>query len=84
MNDEELKSYTKWLAKWAISLYFAAALIGNSPISRDDSDPGGEWGKRSDVAVRTDALTGCQYLEARSGGLTPRIDSAGKQIGCRQ
>jgi hypothetical protein len=83
MAAEELKNYTKWLAKWAVVLYFSVVLIGKLPISRDDSDPG-EWGKRSGVAVRTDALTGCQYLEAVSGGLTPRIDSAGKQIGCRQ
>lgn len=83
MNAEELKSYTKWLAKWLVFLYFAVAMIGKLPIGRDDSDPG-EWGSRSGVAVRTDARTGCQYLEALNGGLTPRIDSSGKQIGCRQ
>ena len=83
MTAEELKNYTKWLAKWAVGLYFAVAMIGKLPINRDDSDPG-EWGERSGVAVRTDALTGCQYLEAMNGGLTPRIDNNGKQIGCRQ
>jgi hypothetical protein len=44
----------------------------------DDSDPPGG---RSDLSIRIDALTGCQYLSAGwRGGLTPRLDRDGHQI----
>ena len=79
---EELKRYSRWLGGWILVGYFFVALVGRSPIGRDDSDPG-EWGKRSGLALRTDSLTGCMYLEARSGGLTPRLSRDGKHIGCR-
>ena len=42
---------------------------------KDDSDPRGGF---SNMSVRTDALTGCQYLNAAS--LTPRLDAMGHQI----
>jgi hypothetical protein len=32
----------------------------------------------------TDALIGCQYLTFMFGGLVPRFDANGKQLGCRQ
>ncbi len=79
---EDLKRYTQWLTFWAMVGYFVVVLIGKSPMARDDTDPG-EWGARSGMMPRTDSLTGCQYLEVASGGLTPRLDGAGKQIGCR-
>lgn len=47
-------------------------------IGRDNTD--GE--SRSGVALRIDAQTGCEYLEGRHGGLTPRLDKTGKHI-CR-
>ena len=37
-------------------------------------------GHRSQVALRTDYGTGCQYLESSDGFLTPRMNSSGKQI----
>lgn len=79
---EDLKRYTKWLGGWLLIAYWLAFVIGKSPVGRDDTDPG-QWGSRSGVVPRTDSLTGCQYLEAGSGGLTPRLDRDGKQIGCR-
>jgi len=48
-------------------------------IGADETDG---HGSRSGIALRTDNGTGCQYLESRFGGLTPRLDRAGKQI-CR-
>lgn len=81
MNLKETKDYTRWLCGWLIVGYFMVVLIGLSPIARDDSDPG-SWGDRSGLTLRTDSLTGCQYLEAQSGGLTPRLDTDGKHIGC--
>lgn len=46
-------------------------------MSADDTDGPGE---RSGLALRTDAATGCQYLESRYGGLIPRHDRDGRHI----
>lgn len=46
-------------------------------IGRDDSDPPSG---RSDMKILTDHKTGCQYLMAAHGGLTPRLDENGKQM----
>lgn len=35
---------------------------------------------RSDMRLHTDALTGCQYLSAPDGGITPRLSANGTQI----
>ena len=78
----ELKRWTYWLINWAIILYTVGWLIGITPIGRDETDPG-EWGARSNLAIRTDSQTGCQYLAASSGGLTPRLDANGRHIGCK-
>lgn len=48
--------------------------------ARDATDPPGG---RSQLALRTDHETGCQYLATRSGGLTPRRAADGRQI-CRE
>ena len=40
----------------------------------DNTDYGKE---RSGLTIRTDNLTGCQYLSTPSGGLTPRMDQSG-------
>jgi len=47
---------------------------------RDSTDTATE---RSGMTLRTDALTGCQYLESRTGYLTPRLDSD-KMIICNE
>lgn len=39
-------------------------------------------GERSGVVPITDHLTGCQYLKTLWGGITPRMDSDGNQVGC--
>lgn len=36
--------------------------------------------QRSGLALRTDHGTGCQYLVSLYGGITPRMDSSGKQV----
>ena len=79
---EDLKRYTRWLGGWVLVVCFLLALYSQSPIGRDDSDPG-NWGNRSGLTPRTDSRTGCQYLEATNGGLTPRLDRNGRQIGCQ-
>lgn len=54
-----------------------AALAGCSG-ARDDSDM--PDGRVSGVSVRTDHLTGCQYLVSPGDGITPRMDRDGKQV----
>ncbi len=48
---------------------------------RDDTDPPG-W-SRSGMGLHTDERTGCQYLSRPFGGITPRLDGAGRHIGCK-
>ncbi len=48
-----------------------------------DSTDDHENGKRSDLKVHVDYGTGCEYLRARGGSLTPRLGPDGKQI-CRE
>ena len=43
----------------------------------DDTDGAGV---RSGLGLRLDHGTGCQYLESRYGGLTPRLDNTGRHI----
>ena len=64
---------------WVVVVTACVSLMRNiSGHGVDDSDSG-PW-SRSGLSVRTDALTGLQYLESRSGHLTPRLGPDGKQI----
>lgn len=36
--------------------------------------------RRSGMALRIDAMTGCHYLEGSKGGMTPRLDQKGQHI----
>lgn len=63
----------------ALAIVAIAAIGACSP--RDDTDDLG--GKRSGMSLHTDALTGCQYLSVPLGGMTPRVDGAGRHVGCK-
>jgi hypothetical protein len=68
------------------ALLFGAISLGLWVVSYmtpyDDSDDR-QNGKRSGMIVYTDHLTGCQYLKGGAfGGMTPRLDGAGRQVGC--
>lgn len=66
-------------ALYALLVISCVSVIWNAlGLGMDDSDTG-PW-KRSGFAVRTDALTGRQYLESSKGFLTPRIGTDGQQI----
>jgi hypothetical protein len=80
---DDLKKWTKWLAQWFCVWYALLTLVSFTPLLRDDTDPG-QWMARSSLAPRTDGLTGCQYLAASNSGLTPRLDSKGRHVGCRE
>jgi hypothetical protein len=45
-------------------------------MERDSTD--GE--RRSGMALRIDAMTGCHYLEGAKGGMTPRLNREGHHI----
>jgi len=77
-----LKRWTLWLCGWLIVGLVVTTLLGLTPLGRDNSDAGA-WGARSGMEPMTDALTGCQYLRVPGGGITPRMDGNGKQVGCR-
>ena len=56
-------------------VWFSISWLGGA-FDRDTTD--GE--KRSDMALKVDALTGCHYLEGRNGGLIPRVDGTGQHM----
>lgn len=75
-----IKGAISWLCACLFVGVLLSALAGaavNHFGSRDSSDTADE---RSNLHVRTDALTGCQYLETANGSITPRIDSHGTPI----
>jgi len=54
-----------------------AAFSASQPL--DDTD-NKLTGARSDMRILIDHGTGCQYLRSSGGGLTPRLDAAGKPM----
>ena len=77
-----LKEWTIWLINWYCIWFAIFWVISMTPIGRDSTDQS-DWGYRSNLVIRTDALTGCEYLATSGGGLTPRIDGKGRQLGCK-
>jgi hypothetical protein len=76
-------------AVWGLCLMFIALVlvIGAGgvvnavfPRQLDDTDPPGG---RSQMLSLTDHRTGCQYLMASHGGLTPRLAADGSHMGCK-
>lgn len=73
------RSIALWTCGGALA-FTAIAWAGGQFAPRDSTDTATE---RSGMTLRTDALTGCQYLESRTGYLTPRLDSD-KMIICNE
>lgn len=81
MTLKEAKEFTVWLA-WMVCIGMMIVFVFSMlPLHRDTTD--GEWPRRSGMRPLTDAFTGCQYLETSGGGITPRIDSRGRHLGCK-
>jgi hypothetical protein len=59
---------------------FAFAVSSCTDQEKDNTDP---LDGRSGLYLRTDSLTGCQYLSEPRGGITPRPDGAGRHVGCK-
>jgi hypothetical protein len=83
MDFETLKNLMRWIGKWVVIVIALTWVLGQTPWGRDDTDTGTWGGGRSGMEPMTDALTGCQYLRVPGGGITPRLDGHGRQLGCR-
>ncbi len=59
-----------------VMMFVVGTVVNFLPFWKDSTDP--SFG-RSGMEIKTDHLTGCQYLATR-GGLTPRVDVNGNQI----
>jgi hypothetical protein len=81
MTLNDAKSFVRWLLNMLFAFFFVVWVLGQTPLARDDTDPG-QWGSRSGMALKTDSLTGCQYLVS-AGGITPRLKADGRHMGCR-
>ncbi|MBC9176786.1 hypothetical protein [Pseudoroseomonas ludipueritiae] len=83
-----MRTYWKaFAAAWGASAGIASLLLMIAAVNYvtganppDDTD---SPSARSGLALHTDHRTGCQYLSALFGGVTPRLDGQGKQVGCR-
>jgi hypothetical protein len=71
--------FWKWFG-WVISAMSLTGILLWLFMPYDDTDP---QAGRSGLMVYTDAKTGCQYLRASGGGITPRMQGDGKQVGCK-
>lgn len=69
---EGISKAVVWICAAIIVLGLAGKIIGYP--EKDDTDP---TGGRSGLKIYTDSGTGCQYLSASGGGVTPRLNSAG-------
>ncbi|WP_454919268.1 hypothetical protein [Xanthobacter sediminis] len=63
---------------WVVALAYLVLLIRGTPFDATDAPPA-----RSDMTLLVDHGTGCEYLVARGGGITPRLSATAKQMGCR-
>ncbi len=81
MTLNDAKNFVLWLLGILFAFSFVVWLLGKTPLARDDTDPG-QWGSRSGMTLKTDSLTGCQYLVS-AGGITPRLTADGRHMGCR-
>lgn len=72
-------------AWWLACIVFLTVIAGGIAlafgIGLDDTD-NRLTGDRSGMRLRTDAGTGCQYLETSDGAITPRRRADGRQV-CR-
>lgn len=64
----------------ALALTAADMWLSKPPPERPRDSTDAATGPRSGMVVRVDELTGCQYLRDERGGLTPRLDGAGRPI----
>lgn len=74
-------SYVQLILNWVAVLAILSGVFSMTPYGRDSTDEQGWFASRSGFTLRTDQLTGCQYLEGSS--LLLRVDGSGKHLGCK-
>jgi hypothetical protein len=82
MTLNETKDFFRWVGKWVLLTYMLSVILTTTPLMRDSTDEQGWLTPRSNMEVHRDNLTGCQYLSAPSGGITPRM-LHGRHMGCK-
>nr|WP_317892407.1 DUF6440 family protein [uncultured Sphingomonas sp.] len=70
---------TRILLFGVVCVVLAGAALQALGYGWDDTDVRGA-GVHSQMRLRTDHGTGCQYLETSGGGITPRLNVDGKQV----
>ncbi|MBO9492188.1 hypothetical protein J7384_17640 [Endozoicomonas sp. G2_1] len=70
--------FFSWIFLALLAFQFGYNFFGFGMNSTDGPN------QRSNMVVRVDHQTGCQYLESARGGLTPRVDIKGNHLGCTQ
>lgn len=65
---------------WVVLILCAVSWAYNRTDFGKDSTDSPE--QRSNMIVRVDNKTGCEYLESARGGLTPRLNASGEHLGC--
>lgn len=63
-------------------LMYIALKIAYSAVTGEFQKDDTDGAKRSGMMLHTDNKTGCQYLSVLNGGITPRRDNQGNQLGC--
>ena len=74
---ETYKQFKKDVLIAVLVVLLISAIQAIFKIGKDDSDSSE---KRSNMSVRTDHKTGCQYLEGSKGDLTPRMQKDGRHL----
>ena len=74
---ETYKQFKKDVLIAVLVVITISAIYSLLKLGKDDSDSSEI---RSNMSVRTDYKTGCQYLESSKGDLTPRIQKDGRHL----
>jgi len=65
------------------TMIVCALLAGCNPSPQPLDDTDSPDGRRSNLTMRIDHGTGCQYLSVYQAGLIPRYGPDGRHMGCR-
>ena len=76
-----IRGVCKEIAPWIIGRLAGVGAVQPLFPTWDDTDDRSA-GIHSEMRLRTDHMTRCQYLESSNGALTPRLGADGKQV-CR-
>lgn len=75
-----VKPLIHWAVIGAVLFTLVGLFLKESGVGRDSTD----GVKRSNMALRIDYGTGCQYLETSGGGIIKRTNKQGQHMGCNK